>query len=329
MAVLLAQPQARRWRVRGVSRRAVFRHFVWSRLAYRIARRVRAKGYPVLAAVPSDALGQHIFLDGLYEEDLLLALFDAVLARRRAQFEAAVALDVGANVGNHALFFARRFRQVVAFEPNPPVAKLLEANVALNDADNVRVVPVGLADESRDLLFIQDESGNLGGSGFADGAGPARAGRTRVLPVRRGDEELERLALAGRVALIKIDVEGYELQVLKGLARTIARESPLILFESNRASGPGGGQQVIEWLRQQQYEYVYSVGRRWRVPAPIAQVPKLRGAVELLLGWLWGGDYWCEPVERLQERPYRLLLAAREPLEPETGLGGAAASRAW
>ncbi|AKJ27363.1 FkbM family methyltransferase [Caldimonas brevitalea] len=301
-------------RVRDIGRAQVLREFVLSRLAYRLGRAVRAKGYPVLAAVPSDAVGQHIFTDGLYEKDLLLSLFDTVLAGYRDEFAQGVALDVGANVGNHTLFLAPRFAQVVAVEPNPPIVKILQANIELNDVANVTVVPVGLGDEDADCRFVQNQSGNLGGSSFAGESARATAGRLRVLPVRRGDDVVQRLDLVRPVRLVKIDVEGYELRVLRGLQAVLDVDRPLVLFESNHSAGPGGGDEVASWLRQRGYRHLYSVGRRWDVPGPIRRVPKLRGLVELLLGCACGGHFWLRELEQLEERAYRLLLASPEAL---------------
>ncbi|MCW7536476.1 FkbM family methyltransferase [Aquabacterium sp. A7-Y] len=311
-----APDPARGLRVRAIGRAQLLRQFLLTRLTHRISRSVRAKGYPMLAVVPSDAVGQQIFADGLYEEDLLLALFDVVLAGREEAFRRGVALDVGANVGNHSLFFARRFAHVIAFEPNPPVVKILEANIDLNDAGNVTVVPVGLADASCNLSFVQDNSGNLGGSGFVAGGAAPRSGRERVLPVRVGDAELRRLGLELPVKLLKIDVEGHELAVLRGLQDRIEADAPLILFESNRATGPGGGSEVVAWLRRRGYAHIYSVGRRWEVPPRVRGVPKLRGLIELLIGCARGGHFWLEEVDRLEERAYSLLLASREPVAP-------------
>lgn len=69
--------------------------------------------------VPGDHIGDEIFINGLYEMNLLHGLFDCVLGRFSDKFLHGTCLDVGANIGNHSLFWSTRFKSVYAFEPNP------------------------------------------------------------------------------------------------------------------------------------------------------------------------------------------------------------------
>lgn len=307
--------QQGRRKVRHIGRGTLLAQYLVELFARNVSRRVRRKSYPLMAVVPSDAIGQAIFAHGLYEEDLLRALFDQVLHGRQSEFLEGIALDVGANVGNHSLHFAHYFERVIAFEPNPPVAKIFEANVALNDLANVTLIPVGLSDEERDLTFMQNDRGNLGGSGFCETAPAGGVGRHRLLPVRRGDQQLEAIALDRPVRLIKLDVEGHELAALRGLERTIEQHGPIVLFESHRTAGEAGGGAIVEWLAKRGYTHVYSIGPRWVLP-PIFSGPliKLASLFGLLFGWIWGGHFWLERLDRLDERSYPLLMVTREPI---------------
>lgn len=314
MNSVIKPPMRKRRLALQVGRMEALRKFMLELLIKRTGRRVRRKNYPLLVTLPSDAIGREIIVSGLYEEHLLLAVFDGVLASKSEDFLKSTVLDVGANIGNHSLFFSRRFGKVVSFEPNPPVAKIFEANVALNDISNATLVTVGLSSEEKDLIFAPNVSGNLGGSRFLE-ASSVIEGRTRLLPVRIGDLELERLGIRGTVTLIKLDVEGHELEALRGLEQTINRDSPFILFESNQTVGPGGGEEIAQWLYARGYHYLYSVGPKWNLPRFIRlRIPKIAGITGLLFSLVYGENYFLEQIVRLEDRIYPLLLASRNSL---------------
>ncbi|UYO00446.1 MAG: FkbM family methyltransferase [Devosia sp.] len=138
-------------------------------------------------------------------------------------------LDAGANVGTHTVFFAKAVGnrgRVVAVEPQRLVRNILCANLALNDLQNVRVVDAALGAEQGKVSiagFGLDEKRNHGRFSL-EGAEP---GKEKVA-VRTVD----RLGLK-HCHLIKIDVEGFEREVLQGAADLIAQKQPAIWFENN------------------------------------------------------------------------------------------------
>jgi FkbM family methyltransferase len=131
--------------------------------------------------------------------------------------------DVGANIGNHALAFARHFNRVISFEPNPQVWPLIERNIAINPWAKVELRKVGLGVAVADLpIFVND---NHGLSTFLDGELDNAHRLSARIAI--GDEELRGIA----VDAIKIDVQGYEPNVLRGLRETIIANRPLIWLE--------------------------------------------------------------------------------------------------
>lgn len=261
------------------------RCFVIERLLRKRARRARALGLPALACFPLDSIGREIVSDGFYERELLVALFDGLFAAQAERFAGAIALDVGANIGNHACFLAPRFARVLAFEVNPTAARLLEANVAFNDFGNVRTLNVGLGDVSTVLPFAEFKGGNLGRSAFVELARAQEPGM-RQLPIEPYDAIEASLGIDPPVALVKIDVEGFERRVIAGMRGMLARDKPFVLFESHSAEGPEGGAAIFSLLREIGYRRFVEVertgrrdstsrsrlrdaigGRRWRVVA--------------------------------------------------------------
>lgn len=133
-----------------------------------------------------------------------------------------LALDIGANIGLFSYVLARLCRQVVAFEPNPDCASVLEAY----GARNVRVERVGLSSKPGTLelhIPLLDGHATTAFGSFAQTYG---AEKRVTAPVKRLDD----YAFSG-VSFVKIDVEGYETEVLDGAAETFRREMPTILIE--------------------------------------------------------------------------------------------------
>jgi FkbM family methyltransferase len=164
-----------------------------------------------------------------------------------------VVVDAGANEGFYSLFMARRVApdgRVIAVEPSPRERQRLEHNLAINDIRNVHVVNAGLADRvGHGMLHIAEAEHNgqntLGGFVY-EGVRSLGALPIQLQPL---DDVLARLG-AGRVDLIKMDVEGAELDVLRGATRTLAA-GPVVLFElfdeALRAQG-SSAQQVLDFL---------------------------------------------------------------------------------
>lgn len=179
-----------------------------------------------LTVFRDDHVGDKIAAQGLYERENLLLLLRLLELLRNP-----VVLDIGANIGNHTLAFATRAAQVHAFEPIDAIHELLRTNVERNGLDNVSVHQVALSDSDGTATIHVNRSGNAGASGFDRREADAEA---QVVQVRQGDTFLKALQL-GRVDLIKLDVEGHEAQVLRGLMHTLQRHKPLLTMEWNDA----------------------------------------------------------------------------------------------
>lgn len=220
-----------------------------------------ASALPLHVVLPGDEVSGEMLVAGLHEAQLLQPLFEHFLSSYRAIFADRLALDVGANIGNHSLFFSRYFKAVLSVEPNPVALHVLRANAALSGAD-VRVLPMGFADTEGTLSFYSNSRGNLGASGFAFANGPTdrRNGESIECPVRRGDAVLgEMLAGDERIGLIKLDVEGAELSALRGLSECLRRDKPCVIFESLHSDGADGGRAIFQFLREAGYERFYAV----------------------------------------------------------------------
>jgi FkbM family methyltransferase len=162
------------------------------------------------------SIDREAYLYGSYDWHKI-APFLAQAARR------GIIADVGANIGNHTLAFARHFSRVISFEPNPQIWPLIERNIAINPWADIELRKMGLGDEAADLpIFVND---NHGLSTFLDGELDNAHGLSAHIAV--GDEELRGIAIDA----LKIDVQGFEPNVLRGLRETIEANRPLIWVE--------------------------------------------------------------------------------------------------
>ncbi|WP_238987513.1 FkbM family methyltransferase [Roseovarius dicentrarchi] len=138
-------------------------------------------------------------------------------------------IDIGANVGNHALFFATRMHaaRVLVIEPTPLALAPLMANVLINHLEGVidlSLLGVGLSDRSQAGFGMKRHDRNLGATKMFEGKGD--------IDVHAGDDLLG----SETPDLIKIDVEGMEMKVLSGLRQTIATHRPVILIEVDESN---------------------------------------------------------------------------------------------
>jgi len=253
---------------------------------------------PRFAVIPTDYLGISIIGNGIYERreiELLKAIFHA------RNLQGTAFLDIGGNIGNHSVSLAGSFSEVIAFEPNPPIASLFKTNLLLSGTGNVRLHEVGLAREDAELRFSLLQAGNDGSGSFASGKGDI------VLPVRQGDRYLaqhepEIASGAKRIGFVKCDVEGFEADVFAGLRETFARHRPILTFESNHK--PDGEKAWAE-LRAAGFDTLSCLretgddGSR-----PLQEMKRL----------IFGYACWAEKVGSIPERRCN-LVASFGPLE--------------
>jgi len=138
-----------------------------------------------------------------------------------------VFLDIGAHVGTYAWSLAPKFEHTYAFECNPKVFCYLAANVALHNlTDKITPIPIGLGDKP-DLLPLIVRSEDGGGNGVKKLKEEENTSKIQV-EIRTLDSYN-----LSNIGFIKIDVEGFEKEVLLGAQETLrASGYPPILFES-------------------------------------------------------------------------------------------------
>jgi FkbM family methyltransferase len=145
-------------------------------------------------------------------------------------------LDVGANIGNHAVFFGTFCAEhVVAFEPHPRLHDILRRNLDANGLrDKSTVVPSAISDSpgTGAIALRQEHAGNVGASHVVPTGTVADGGD--VVTLRRLDDVLDELMPSLPrlpITFLKIDVEGMEMGVLRSAAKLLDAHRPQILVE--------------------------------------------------------------------------------------------------
>src|SRR6266542_6001302 len=174
-------------------------------------------------------------IDGHFDAEL----YDAIGA---LTLRTPVIWDVGGHIGYHALGFAahQSAARVVSFEPNPANLARLRANLDRNAdlAARIDVLPMALADRSGELTLVASDDVDGGGSScsFLSGSDTPFSGTAydtfaRTTVAVRTIDELAYDGSRPAPSLIKVDVEGAEVMVLRGAARTIDQIAPAWLIE--------------------------------------------------------------------------------------------------
>jgi FkbM family methyltransferase len=241
---------------------------------------VRASRQPDGYVFPVDRgtlLGWSVHFFGTYEPEVQTEI-------RRHLKPGAIAIDVGANVGWHTLLMAARAGstgRVYAFEPNDSTRRRLVSAVEANDLAHVTVDGRAVAD----LVGASGYQAPLAGHVW-DGTGRLIAAPAQEK--REGQEQRERQTTAiecttldafvaerhiERLALVKIDVEGWELSVLRGARHVLNVLRPVVVFEYDPAyvsrSG-GAADDVTRCWSDADYE-LFALDPR-RPPAPAARL---------------------------------------------------------
>jgi FkbM family methyltransferase len=262
---------------------------------YALKRRpVDFDNHKAVVSIIGDYISDRIRVEGIYEREFLELLRDRVL--NHADCSQKVALDVGANIGNHSLFLSNLFKRVIAFEPNPLARSILDLNLGLNEVANIEVRAVGLSDQEG-ITHLRFDPANLGAASASPFARSVGSSRREEIKLALGDEEIDP---SEPVGFIKVDVEGAEEGVLKGLARTIQTHGPVIMMEqwADVIDAVSGTSPSFSLLRSLDYA-------AWEVVSPRRFRGRLGKLMTLILGH---SETDLCPIDRLQKRDYLTLI---------------------
>jgi FkbM family methyltransferase len=251
-----------------------------------------------------DDVSQQINAHGVYERQELETFFAWVESIKPGLFRDATALDLGANIGNHSLFFSDYFKHVHAFEPNERTFKVLALNAEL--VGNVTCHQVGLSDKAGTAHFRVNPA-NIGSSRVVASAAPgtSEVTLTTLDAVTRGLADIR---------LIKVDVEGHDYAALVGAKETIRSHQPIILFEQLAEDAAEGESATVTLLKSYGYRAFAVIRRHPRAPAGLPTF--LRAAFAFLGRLICGETMEVEILDGPPKGYHAMVIAIPDRLKP-------------
>ncbi len=167
-----------------------------------------------------DYIQERIVINDRFNDDKEL---EYVIDNYTEYINGKIVLDIGANIGNHSMFFQKYAKpsHIHAYEPHPETFKTLKRNIEINFwKDNISTHNLAVGDVN--------SNGNITGFNIHN------TGATTISESDNGNSSIIRIDdqnYDGTVGLMKIDVEGFEAKVIKGSEKLIIRDKPLIMIE--------------------------------------------------------------------------------------------------
>jgi len=160
--------------------------------------------------------------------------------------EGDVVIDIGGNIGYFTLIFAKLVGengQVFVFEPEPNSYKILKKNVEINGYNNVKLINKAVSNEPKKVKLYLDDS-NLGGHSLAN--------RNNKKSIEIDAIKLDEfLGSKGKINFIKMDVEGAEIEAIKGMSDLLKKMDDLkMLIEFNPKMLKGFGVTTEEYFNE-------------------------------------------------------------------------------
>lgn len=192
----------------------------------------------------------------------------------------AVVVEVGANVGAHTVVLAKRAAKVLAFEPQRRVFNVLCGNIALNNLDNVECFrAAGGETRGKTKIPTLDFDAPKNNFGAFDMDKSALYGTP--------EDEVDVIPINAPCDFMKIDVEGWEANVLRGSTPMIKDYRPVLYVENDRKEKSDELISLIQELGYKAY---------WHV-TPLFRKENFHGVKEDPFGGVYSADLLCLPKE--------------------------------
>lgn len=155
-------------------------------------------------------------------------------------------LDVGANIGEVSFNFANKYPHAIVhgFEPHPTTYQKLKRNYSLNSFKNLHLQNLGLGAQKGEVYFEEREIGNPGMNRVT--SDPKKS--THKIAITTLDSFIEENQIPP-VSIIKIDVEGYEHEVLKGAVNLLLNNKPVLFIELDDSNLMEQGSNAADFIQ--------------------------------------------------------------------------------
>ena len=159
-----------------------------------------------------------------YEHDLLFHLFKTIRSKN------STIIDVGANIGNHSIYFGKYLcDKVISIEPSKLHSNILKKNLSSNlPEEKYEIHQIAVGNETGYVNLVFPSEINLGAAKIDESADYDNLNSEEV-PINK----LDNIVHDSNISMLKIDVEGFEINVLKGAKTIIENNLPHIIVEAH------------------------------------------------------------------------------------------------
>lgn len=175
-----------------------------------------------LSLTPANSAIDRLLIEkGTYEEKITEILLNQLK-------DDGIFVDIGANIGYYSVIAAKKATKgrVIAIEPVKSVYKALQKNIKSNNLNNVQTIRKGMGNKQEKATIVVDNN-NLGCSSVVGRSFDSKNLENETIVIDTVDNILEEI----EPTVIKIDVEGYELETIQGMKNIINESKPTIIFE--------------------------------------------------------------------------------------------------
>jgi FkbM family methyltransferase len=240
-----------------------------------------------------DHIAHTINLNGLYEKESLDIFFEWLLFLK-VDFSKSTAIDIGANIGNHSLYFSDHFEKVISFEPHPMTYKVLSLNSELSN--NITCYNIGLSD-SDGIAILEIKKYNIGGSFITD----KKINNSEIIRL----EKLDSFQDINNIKLIKIDVEGHEYKTILGAQEIIKKNMPIVIFEQQISDFVNGESSSINQLKKMGYQNFAIIQKHPTISIGILN----KFLLAPLIGLIFGEKHTIQLVKTIEPKFYEFIVA--------------------
>ncbi len=221
-----------------------------------LAKKYINQNYLRMATISYDGISNYTNIYGFYENEIILTLKEIFKKNKINNYF----IDVGANYGTYSLYFSKNFRKVYSIEAAPKMFKLLQINCEY--FKNIKTFNVAVSDNQLSKFFYIDNK-NFGANSLI------KKRFNKKIKVKC--DTLDRLINKQNIknSFIKIDTEGSEINVLKGMKKIFKSQNLIIgieqLDEEFYAKDELMTSNCIEFLKKNKFKYFYEIKvNEWR-----------------------------------------------------------------
>lgn len=263
----------------------------------RRAKKLLNDGLPQFVVFSHDFIGTRIALHGYYERNYL-DVVSGFLSEKGYIDGGDDFIDIGANIGNHSLYFANKFRKVISIEASPSIYKVLSVNSCL--APNIYPMNIALGNVNG-TVAIRVCRFNRGGSKIVKEESLLEGLESENVDVCRIDDLQIDLS---NVAVVKIDVEDMESEVLKGGWKFFSSIRPVVLFEQQpNEFRDGKPSATLQLLQELNYD-IYYIHQKPSSPEHRGRVSVIK---YLILGFFFGFSLRVKKIRIFERNIWTVL----------------------